>query len=163
MLLHHCYLKKKKNELKRIANIKCRNTAVPQEAVQLQTLSHIPAVCRRTTAQFPESPTDGARGTWARLAWLASGPYLVFWQLMFSNKVEENEKTEEGRYVKLTRYISHLRYLLKVIYSNIRLFLSCHTPWMVHQCWALNKQIPHFHMKWWLSHKSLWILISIRL
>lgn len=50
-------------KLKRIANIKCRDTAVPYEAVPLQTVSHNPAMCPKTTAQFLQSPTDDARST----------------------------------------------------------------------------------------------------
>jgi len=114
----------------------------------------------KITAQLFPSPADDTRRTWARLGFIRSIFSLLtgaYWFTADKNQVQ-NEMTEEERHVKLTRCISHLRgYLLK----DSSFFLS--HSWMVHQCWALSKQISHFHMKLRLSHKSLRRLICIRL
>lgn len=127
-----------------------------------------PAMCPKTTAQFLQSPTEDARSTWARLLWVASGPYLVLWQLMYSpvhrgRETGRREWEDRGREIRKTdkMYQSSARFFEGYLFKDSSFFLS--HSWMVHQCRALNKQIPHFRIKWWLSHKSLRILICIRL
>lgn len=115
---------------------------------------------KKTTAQLFPSPADDARSTWARLGFIRSLFSLLtaaYWFTADENQVQK-EMTEEERYVKLTRCISHLR---RYLFKDSSFFLS--HSWMVHQCWALSKQISHFHMKLCLSHKSLRRLICIRL
>lgn len=93
---------------------------------------------------------------------------IVFWQLMYSavhrgRESGRREREDRGREIRKTNqmYQSSAIFFEGYLFKDSSFFLS--HSWMVHQCRALNKQIPHFRMKWWLSHKSLRILICIRL